>query len=65
MALMRYSRAQRKLNYDKKNLKSRISCQIPFKCFVPGFRHEYPGGGIYRHQFEQLTGQTVMQIVFK
>ena len=30
-----------------------------------GFRDEYPGGGIYRHQFEQLTGNTVMNIVFK
>ena len=30
-----------------------------------GFRDEYPGGGIYRHQFEQWTGNTVMNIIFK
>ena len=30
-----------------------------------GFKQEYPGGGIYRHQFEQLTGNTVMNVVFK
>ena len=26
---------------------------------------EYPGGGIYRHQFEQLVGNTVMEVIFK
>ena len=30
-----------------------------------GFRIEYPGGGIYRHQLEQMTGNAVMNIVFK
>ena len=30
-----------------------------------GFREEYPGGGIYRHQFEQMTGNTVMNVIFK
>ena len=30
-----------------------------------GFRDEYPGGGIYRHQFEQWTGNVVMNIVFR
>ena len=37
---------------------------ILMPCF-PGFRTEYPGGGIYRHQFEQLVGNTVMEVVFK
>ena len=32
---------------------------------LQGFKIEYPGGGIYRHQFEQLTGNTVMNVVFK
>ena len=30
-----------------------------------GFREEYPGGGIYRHQFEQMTGNIVMNVIFK
>ncbi len=36
-------------------------------CLPPllGFREEYPGGGIYRHQFEQWTGNVVMNIVFR
>ena len=35
-----------------------------FKIFL-GFRVEYPGGGIYRHQLEQMTGNVVMNVIFK
>jgi len=40
--------------YDEKELNQLLA----------GFRSEYPGGGIYRHQFEQLVGNTVMEVVF-
>lgn len=32
---------------------------------ITGFRVEYPGGGIYRHQLEQMTGNVVMNVIFK
>ena len=46
------------------NLNTMIIIMILMPWF-PGFRTEYPGGGIYRHQFEQLVGNTVMEVVFK
>ena len=40
-------------------------CTVTLCPPIPGFREEYPGGGIYRHQFEQWTGNVVMNIVFR
>ena len=40
---------------------AQYSCQH----FYSGFRVEYPGGGIYRHQLEQMTGNVVMNVIFK
>merc|ERR1712241_528656 len=38
--------------------------EVELQDMLSGFRIEYPGGGIYRHQLEQMTGNAVMNIVF-
>ena len=57
--------------YTEQELQSMLFGNFQVKYFLKlpniflGFREEYPGGGIYRHQFEQMTGNIVMNVIFK